>query len=139
MGSEANDGLTINTDQLQEATHTDLENNIMILISKGLIQTRLYMKWYFGLLITIVSFNLFWGSIASANDSKIIQFYLNQLGFNSGPVDGQPGKKTKSALNSFYASNPELEARKVGIAAKSDLLKKAKEKKKGSKRERKRE
>lgn len=99
----------------------------MISISKGLIQTRLYMKWYFGLLITIVSLNLFWGSIASANDSKIIQFYLNQLGFNSGPVDGQPGKKTKSALKNFYASNPDLEPKEVGTSAKSDLLTKASE------------
>ena len=70
---------------------------------------------------------LFSATAVSANDDKIIQFYLNQLGFNSGLVDGQPGKKTKSALNSFYASNPDLEAKQVGIAAKSDLLKKARE------------
>ena len=28
-----------------------------------------------------------------ANDDKTIQFFLNQLGFNAGVVDGLPGKK----------------------------------------------
>ena len=62
----------------------------------------------------------------SANDNKVIQFYLNQLGFNSGTVDGQPGKKTQSALKNFYASNPHLEPQEVGLNAKNDLLKIAK-------------
>lgn len=70
---------------------------------------------------------LFYATAVTANDNKIIQFYLNQLGFNSGVVDGQPGKKTKSALKNFYASNPGLEAKQVGLTAKSDLLKIAKD------------
>ena len=67
---------------------------------------------------------LFGSSVASSNDSKIIQFYLNQLGFDSGVVDGKPGEKTKSALKKFYKSNTELE--KVGINARNDLIKIAK-------------
>jgi hypothetical protein len=63
----------------------------------------------------------------SANDDKIIQFYLNQLGLNSGAVDGQPGIKTKAALKRFYALNPDLKAKKLGFDAKNDVLNVAKD------------
>ncbi len=69
---------------------------------------------------------LFCSTVASANDSKIIQFYLNQLGFNSGVVDGKPGGKTKSALAKFYSLNTDMEPKKVGINARNDLIKIAK-------------
>ena len=63
----------------------------------------------------------------SANDDKIIQFYLNQLGLNSGAVDGQPGIKTKAALKRFYALNHDLKAKKLGFDAKNDVLNVAKD------------
>jgi len=105
-------------------------------LGSDILRVRTALKFITGLkvveqlaLLFVALLSILWSATAvTANDDKIIQFYLNQLGFNSGLVDGQPGKKTKSALNSFYASNPDLEARKVGIAAKTDLLKKAKEK-----------
>ena len=75
--------------------------------------------WYLHFFLITISFALLSGTKVGANDNKIIQFYLNQLGFNSGPVDGQPGKKTKSALKNFYASNPDLEPKEVGTSAKA--------------------
>ena len=48
-------------------------------------------------LLFVALLSILWSATAvTANDDKIIQFYLNQLGFNSGLVDGKPGKKTKS-------------------------------------------
>ena len=104
-------------------------------LGSDILRVRAALRFITGLneverlaLLSVVLLSILLSATAvSANDDKIIQFYLNQLGFNSGLVDGQPGKKTKSALNSFYASNPDLEAKQVGIAAKSDLLKKARE------------
>ena len=61
-----------------------------------------------------------------ANESKIIQFYLNQLGFNSGAIDGQPGKKTKTALREFYKANSSLDVQAVGPNAMLDILQVAK-------------
>jgi len=40
----------------------------------------------------------------SANDKKIVQFYLNNFGYNAGPVDGIPGRKTQNAIREFYSS-----------------------------------
>jgi len=65
---------------------------------------------------------LFYSSLVTANDDKIIQFYLNQLGFNSGIVDGKPGNKTKSALKNFYASNTDIVPKELGLNARNDLL-----------------
>ena len=57
-----------------------------------------------------------------ANDDKTIQFFLNQLGFNAGVVDGLPGKKTKSALKQFYTAYPNFDPKPVGLEAKNDLI-----------------
>ena len=37
-------------------------------------------------------------NLAEANDEELMQFYLNQLGFNSGTVDRRLGWKTKTTL-----------------------------------------
>ena len=36
------------------------------------------------------------------NHAKLAQFYLNELGYNAGTVDGQAGKKTRAAFDVFY-------------------------------------
>ena len=41
-------------------------------------------------------------SPALANDTKLIQFYLNKLGYSVGPVDGIAGRKTRRAIEDFY-------------------------------------
>ena len=41
-------------------------------------------------------------SPALANDTKLIQFYLNKLGYSAGPVDGIAGRKTRRAIENFY-------------------------------------
>ena len=41
-------------------------------------------------------------SPALANDTKLIQFYLNKLGYGVGPVDGIAGRKTRRAIEDFY-------------------------------------
>jgi len=42
---------------------------------------------------------------ASAGVVNDAQSMLNRLGYNAGPVDGAYGKKTRGALEAFYASN----------------------------------
>ncbi len=37
---------------------------------------------------------------------KSVQAALNTIGFNAGPVDGAPGRKTKAAVRAFQASLP---------------------------------
>lgn len=37
--------------------------------------------------------------------SKVLQQTLTELGFNPGPVDGQPGRKTRDALAEFFKSS----------------------------------
>ena len=54
----------------------------------------------FTLLAAIFSANY---SFAGTVDTA--QRMLNQLGYNSGPVDGAYGKKTRGALEAFYADN----------------------------------
>lgn len=77
---------------------------------------------------TLFSVSVVFSSSVVANESKIIQFYLNQLGFNSGVVDGKPGKRTKAALREFYKKYPSLEVQIVGTSAKNDLLQVARKK-----------
>lgn len=49
----------------------------------------------------LLQFNL---DPAAAADGRQIQTWLKDLGFDPGPIDGQPGRKTAAALNAFYAS-----------------------------------
>jgi uncharacterized protein len=41
----------------------------------------------------------------SRDEWRRIQARLNELGYNAGPVDGQPGRKTRNALATFEARN----------------------------------
>jgi TPR repeat protein len=45
------------------------------------------------------------GKTAKAIKSKVVQQALTDLGFEPGPVDGQPGRKTRQALANFFQSS----------------------------------
>ena len=53
-------------------------------------------------LICVISFTL--GTPTFANDVRIAQQLLTELGYNPGPVDGSYGGKTEQALIKFYAA-----------------------------------
>ena len=54
---------------------------------------------FIGSLLLLVASQTFAGTVDNA------QRMLNQLGYNAGAVDGAYGKKTRSALEAFYADN----------------------------------
>jgi peptidoglycan hydrolase-like protein with peptidoglycan-binding domain len=56
-------------------------------------------------IFVILPFIVVLSSPALANSVAQSQRMLNQLGYNSGPVDGAYGKKTRSALEIFYSEN----------------------------------
>ena len=58
-----------------------------------------------------------------ADDAKIVQYYLNKLGFEAGTVDGIIGAKTKSAYQKFSSSIGNKERLKDLQAAKSSIVK----------------
>ena len=58
---------------------------------------------------------------AGAVDSS--QRMLNQLGYNAGPVDGAYGKKTRGALEKFYADNGSSYDGKLDANEVADLTK----------------
>ena len=45
-----------------------------------------------------------WGGVPSSLGAREVQRKLNELGFNAGPADGQPGRKTLSAIRAFQRS-----------------------------------
>ena len=49
--------------------------------------------------------SLLTATVANAGTIDSAQRMLNQLGYNAGPVDGAYGKKTRGALEAFYADN----------------------------------
>ena len=48
-------------------------------------------------------FSLLTATLANAGTIDSAQRMLNQLGYNAGAVDGAYGKKTRGALEAFYA------------------------------------
>ena len=54
---------------------------------------------FFGSLLLLAASQTFAGTVDTA------QRMLNQLGYNAGAVDGAYGKKTRGALEAFYADN----------------------------------
>lgn len=42
------------------------------------------------------------GKTQGSNKAKVLQQALTDLGFDPGPVDGQPGRKTREALTKFF-------------------------------------
>ena len=56
-------------------------------------------KFIFSFLIAAI-----FGTSLIAETVDDAQRMLNQLGYNAGPVDGAYGRKTKAALEKFYAS-----------------------------------
>ena len=59
--------------------------------------TRLYA--FIGSLLLFAASQTYAGTVDTA------QRMLNQLGYNAGAVDGAYGKKTRGALEAFYADN----------------------------------
>jgi len=53
----------------------------------------------------IVSLLFFTATVTFAGTVDTAQRMLNQLGYNAGAVDGAHGKKTRGALEAFYADN----------------------------------
>ena len=57
-----------------------------------------------GKVINIIGiFSLLTATVANAGTIDSVQRMLNQLGYNAGAVDGAYGKKTRGALEAFYA------------------------------------
>ncbi len=46
-----------------------------------------------------------WGGTPTASGVRDIQQALNQRGFNAGPADGRPGRKTANAIRQFQSQN----------------------------------
>ena len=54
------------------------------------------------IVITIAFLVFALGTPIFANDVRITQQLLTELGYNPGPIDGSYGDKTKRALENFY-------------------------------------
>lgn len=48
--------------------------------------------------------NIAWGGVPSGLGPREVQRKLNELGFNAGPADGRPGRKTVAAIRAFQKS-----------------------------------
>lgn len=56
-----------------------------------------------------------WGGVPAALGAADVQRKLNELGFDAGPVDGQPGRKTEDAIRSFQQSEGLQETGEVDL------------------------
>lgn len=46
-----------------------------------------------------------WGGAPTASDARSVQQALNDAGFDAGPADGKPGRKTRNAIRAYQEQN----------------------------------